>query len=395
MLKSSVSHSINADHFLAGFESAKANVEKVNNPKISFLFTSCNNNIKQVVKGIKSIASTPIIGCTSSGGIVVPEGVINSKDGFVGLMTLSDENLNIGIACHEAGKDPRMIGRKVAIEAVQNAKSTRAPAYFYMVASPGEEEEYLMGIQDVIGRVPMFGGSAADEENTGDWKIICDEKIIDNGVAVAFFYTDSEIATSFNGCYNETKNIGIITSVEENRVLKEIDGISALRKYAHWINVSPLTLKGNDIIATSITKPLGIKNPQGNLILIKQPMYGDDMGTKTTMDDTIRMGNKVLEGTAIIQLESTIEEMVKANSKVIENVKKQIYTEPAAYILINCANRKKAMESRLEDIYNDIIKETKNVPFIMPFTYGQYGYEEHSENSCGGLMMSYTIFGKN
>ena len=30
----------------------------------------------------------------------------------------------------------------------------------------------------------------------------------------------------------------------------------------------------------------------------------------------------------------------------------------------------------------------------MPFTYGQFGYEEHSANCCGGLMMSFTAFGK-
>ena len=32
-----------------------------------------------------------------------------------------------------------------------------------LIASPKEEEDYLMGIQDIIGRVPMFGGSAADD----------------------------------------------------------------------------------------------------------------------------------------------------------------------------------------------------------------------------------------
>ena len=34
-----------------------------------------------------------------------------------------------------------------------------------------------MGIQDVIGRVPMFGGSAADENVEGNWKIICNDKV--------------------------------------------------------------------------------------------------------------------------------------------------------------------------------------------------------------------------
>ena len=47
-----------------------------------------------------------------------------------------------------------------------------------------------------------------------------------------------------------------------------------------------------------------------------------------------------------------------------------------------------------DDINKDLVKETKGVPFIMPFTCGEYVYDEHSANMCGGLMLSFTIFGK-
>ena len=43
---------------------------------------------------------------------------------------MSDSDLVVCVAAHEGGRDPRAIGRRVAIEAVENAKSTRAPAYF-------------------------------------------------------------------------------------------------------------------------------------------------------------------------------------------------------------------------------------------------------------------------
>ncbi len=41
----------------------------------------------------------------------------------------------------------------VAKEAMKKAGRTDSPAYFYMVASPAEEEDYIKGIEDVIGRV--------------------------------------------------------------------------------------------------------------------------------------------------------------------------------------------------------------------------------------------------
>ena len=394
MLKSGVGYSINEDNLVMGMETAKSALKEISNAKIDFLYTSEKNNIKEIIQGIRKVTNMPIIGSTSNEAIIVEDGIITSENGFAGMMAMEDKNLTIGVAAHEAGKDSRAIGRRVAIEAVENAKTTRAPAYFYMVASPKEEEEYLMGIQDVIGRVPMFGGSAADDKVEGNWKIICNDKIFTDGVAVAFFYTDNEIITSFNGNYRETNNIGIITEVKNNRTLVSIDGISALRKYASWINKSPSSLIGTKLLEASASKPLGVKDPLGNLTIIRHPMIGNDMGTKTTTDDTITLGNKVVPKTAIIQLEATTDELIDASVNTLRDLKRQLYTTPAAYILIHSGNRKKVIGDRLEEVHKLLVKETKGVPFIMPFTFGEYGYDSHSANICGGLMLSFTVFGK-
>lgn len=394
MLKSGVGYSINEDNLVMGMETAKSALKEISNAKIGFLYTSEKNNIKEIIQGIRKVTNMPIIGSTSNEAIIVEDGIITSENGFAGMMAMEDKNLTIGVAAHEAGKDSRAIGRCVAIEAVENAKTTRAPAYFYMIASPKEEEEYLMGIQDVIGRVPMFGGSAADDKVEGNWKIICNDKIFTDGVAVAFFYTDNEIITSFNGNYRETNNIGIITEVKNNRTLVSIDGISALRKYASWINKSPSSLIGTKLLEASASKPLGVKDPLGNLTIIRHPMIGNDMGTKTTTDDTITLGNKVVPKTAIIQLEATTDELIDASINTLRDLKRQLYTTPAAYILIHSGNRKKVIGDRLEEVHKLLVKETKGVPFIMPFTFGEYGYDSHSANICGGLMLSFTVFGK-
>lgn len=396
MLKAKVGQSIDADNFTAGAQTASIATEGMDYAKLGFLYTSVKNDIKEVIKGVKSVTDAPIIGCTSSGCIMTPDGIIESENGFAGMMAFDDPDMVVGVACHEAGKDPRAIGRKVAIEAVENAKTTRAPAYFYMVASPKEEEEYLMGIQDVIGRVPMFGGSAADDTVEGYWKIICNDKVFTDGVAVAFFYTDNEIATTFTGAYNETNNVGIITEVKNDRTLVSIDNISALKKYAQWINVKPDSLIGQKLLEASITRPLGVKDPLGNLTVIRHPMFGNDEGTKTTADDTITLGNKVVKGTAIIQLEATVDELINSTGATLKDVRKQLYNpDPAAYILVHCGGRKLGIGNRLDEVHKLLVKEAKGVPFITVFTFGEYGYDEHSSNICGGLMLSFTAFGKN
>lgn len=121
--------------------------------------------------------------------------------------------------------------------------------------------------------------------------------------------------------------MGLITEVKNNRTLVSIDGVSALRKYAHWTNVSPSTLIGQNLLVASIHKPLGIKDPLGNLTVIRHPMFGNDMGTRTTSDDTITMGNKIVEGTAIIQLEASTDELINSTGTTLRDLKRK-------YILI-------------------------------------------------------------
>lgn len=394
MLKTKVGYSTLKDSYAKGKEAAKnANVGM--RPKLGMMYCSCNDDVEEVVSGaISSMKGTPIIGCTSSGMIITNDGIIESEDGFAGLMSFDDKNMNIGVAAHKAGKNAREIGRKVARAAVENAGENYSPNYFYMVASPKEEEDYLMGIQDVIGRVPMFGGSAADDTVEGNWKIFCNDQVFSDGVAVAFFYTDNDIVTSYTGAYRESENYGLITEVKNDRTLVKIDGVSALKKYADWIGKKPSELKGQNLLVASITKPLGVKDPLGNLTVVRHPMFGDDMGTKTTTDDVINLGNKVVEKTAIVQLEATVDELIKSTKTTLKDVKSQLSTEPAGYFLVHCGGRKLGIGDRIDEVYKNLVEEARGVPFITVFTFGEYGYDEHSANICGGLMLSFTAFGE-
>ena len=394
MLKTKVGYSTLKDSYAKGKEAAKnANVGM--RPKLGMMYCSCNDDVEEVVSGaMSSMKGAPVIGCTSSGMIMTNDGIIESEDGFAGLMAFDDRNMTIGVACHKAGKNAREIGRRVARQAVENAGENYSPNYFYMVASPKEEEDYLMGIQDVIGRVPMFGGSAADDTVEGNWKIFCNDQVFQDGVAVAFFYTDNDIVTSYTGAYRESDNYGLITEVKNNRTLVKIDGVSALKKYADWIGKKPSELKGQNLLVASITKPLGVKDPLGNLTVVRHPMFGDDMGTRTTTDDVINLGNKVVEKTAIVQLEATVDELIKSTKITLKDVKSQLTTEPAGYFLVHCGGRKLGIGDRIDEVYKNLVEEARGVPFITVFTFGEYGYDEHSANICGGLMLSFTAFGE-
>jgi hypothetical protein len=387
-MKSNVGYSTLESAFEAGKETAEKAKHGLKDSKVGMLFTSVDYNQTEVMKGVKSVVGdTPIVGCTSSGAIIVPDGVITSDHGFAGMLLLDDENMVVGAAGSPLKNgDARETGRMVAMEALDRAGLDYAPSYYYMVASPKEEEYYVKGIQDIIGDVPFFGGSAADNALSGDWSIFCDGNSFSDGVAVIFFYTDKPIETVYTGAYHESKNVGIITKIDGDRKLVEIDGEPALKKYAEWTNKNPDELMGMDLLVASITAPLGVKDTIGDLIAIRHPMGGNK-------DYSINIGNKLAVNTAIIQMECTVDELISSTGTTLKDVNNKLDT-PAAYFLVHCGGRKMGIGDRIEEVHKELVKASKGVPFITIFTFGEYGYNEHTRNTCGGLMLSFTGFEK-
>lgn len=386
MLKSGVGYSTQSDSFESGVETMRQATLGLFNPKVAMMFSSVKNNQEEIIKGIKSIKDIPVVGCTSSSGIIVPDGIISSDNGFSGALILDDEDLKVGVAGMAKNGDAREMGRKIALEAIKNAGTTVKPSYFYMVASPAEEESYLKGIQDVIGRVPFFGGSAADDAVEGKWKIYCNDKVFTDGCAVIFFYTNKKIETKYTGAYNETEHRGIITKVENKRTLLEIDGVPALKKYCEWRGVDASTIQGMDLLSVTIQNPLGIKDPIGNLTVIRHPMVANG-------DYSMNIGNDLEVGTCVNMMSASVDELISSTGKTVDELNNKL-NNIGAYFLVHCGGRKLGIGNRMNEVYSKLKNKCGNTPFIAIFTFGEYGYNEHSANTCGGLMLSFTGFEK-
>ncbi len=388
MLKTNVGYSILNDSYQNGVETATKAKNGLNNPKVTLLFSSVLCEQEKLIEGVKSVVGpVPIVGCTSSSAIMVPDGIITAETGYSGAMMLDDNDLKVGVAGMEKDGDARKTGRKIALEAIKNSGTDVRPSYFYMVANPAEEESYLKGIQDIIGRVPMFGGSAADDTVEGKWKIFCNDKVFSEGCAVVFFYTDRKFVTEYTGSYNETSKMGIITKVSNKRRLEEIDGVPALKKYAEWRGLNPNELKEMALLSATITNPLGVKDPIGSLTVIRHPMVGNN-------DYSMNIGNDLEEGTAVIMMSATVDQLIASTSYAVKEVNSKLENNIGGYFLVHCGGRKLGIGDRMNEVHSAVKEACGDTPFLMIFTFGEYGYRSHSANTCGGLMLSFTGFEK-
>jgi len=388
MFKAKVGSSISPNAKTAGIEAAAAAKEGLNAVKMAFVYGSCAYDIDDMMAGVReALPGVPALGNTSFTGIITPDGFVSSDNGFVGVMAFSDENMTVGFAAEERGSDPFETGRAIAIEAMKKAGKTCAPNFFYMAASPAEEEFYLKGISSVIGRVPFFGGSAADNTIEGKWKLyLCDKNFAD-GVIVAFFYTDVKMTNLFTGGYRETDDFGVITKINGNRTLVEIDGVPAIQKYAEWMGCDKASLSGRNLLAAAICAPLGVKDRLGDLIAIRHPMNGNT-------DGSMAIGNNLAEKTCVIRMEATVDELIDSTGNALKSLVAKMNTKPAAFHLVHCGGRRAGIGDRIEEVAAQIKKTAGDVPFIVEFTFGEYGFESDNNNTCGGLMLSFTGFGK-
>lgn len=386
MLKTKVGYSNNTDAYQAGIETAQ-NASAGMNAKVGLLFNSVGYNQEKLIEGIKSVMpDIDIIGCTSSAGIITPEGYMIDETGTVGMMTLDDENLKVACYGMPKGKSARETGREVALKALEKSGMDYAPDYFFMSASPAEEEEYIKGIQDVLGRIPCFGGSAADNTVEGNWSLFYNDKIFNDGVVAAFFYTEKDIKTVYTGAYRETKDMGIITKLNGTRVLAEIDGVPATDKYKEWRDLDEEAVTGGNLLVTTIESPLGIKDRLGNLTAIRHPMAGN-------ADKSMNIGANLATGTAVIRMEANVDELINGAIDTLKELKEKC-PNTAGYLLVHCGGRRLGIGERMNEVYEGLKEVAGDVPFLVVFTFGEYGYGDDQSNTTGGLMLSFTAFEK-
>ncbi len=385
-MKTKVGYSQNPDAFLSGSETAK--MSNLDNMEVGLLFTSCVYDQNEIVKGIRSVTDKPFLGCTSSAAICTHDGYLNSETGYSGMMSFGD-NVEVVVAGSEkTDETPREIGARIAKEAISKVKGEdKEPDYFFMTANPGEEEEYLKGIQDVIGDIPVFGGSAADNTVEGKWSVICNDSVFTSGCAIAVFYTESKMKNIYNGAYEETDKVGVITKLQGKRTLVEINGEPAVKKYAEWTGKDLDSLKEGGILVETICQPLGVKDPIGNIVAVRHPMFANK-------DYSMNIGADLAINTAVILLTNSPEGILKANEQTVNDLNKAM--DVKSYFLVHCGGRRLGLAlNKIEDkIYPEVKKATKDREFLMVFTFGEYGSLEHSSNTVGGLSLSYTGFGE-
>lgn len=94
-----------------------------------------------------------------------------------------------------------------------------------------------------------------------------------------------------------------------------------------------------------------------------------------------------------MQLDGSVDELIASVGATLEELKAKIGGPIAGLHLVHCGGRRAGIDSRINEVYDQVKAAVGDIPFIVEFTFGEYGYEDDGRNTCGGLMLSFTAFG--
>ncbi len=323
----------------------------------------------------------------------------NGEDSFT-LWAVRDPDGAYGTALGEIGNSPAQAARQTLHAALEAAgRPGEQPDMIWMHASPGCEEAVLQEINALTGgSVPITGGSAADDDISGNWTCFAGGKASSQAVALAVMFPSTKLTWSFQSGYEPTSFRGIVTAADE-RTIMEIDDRPAALVYDEWTGgLIGDVLEGQDqnVLGLSTMSPLGREvgtiGPAGLQIpyyaLLHPESVGDDLSLALFAD--------VTEGETVHLMSGSMERLIDRGGRVAADAVRDIGAEPAVAggLVIYCAGCMLAVGDRIDDVRLKINTGFGGAPWAGAFTFGEQGRMLGGENLHGNLMIAALAFGQ-
>ncbi len=350
----------------------------------ALIYANCEADFMRVLERIDA----RVFGATSFMGAFSPEGFVD------GAVLLAEDGDDIK-ASHSLLETTEGNARDVARKACEQiAEDLGDPDVILMHATPGYEERILEGIYDVFGdRIRVFGGSAADNDLSGKWKLFDKDKVINEGVLLVGFKNPKGIFGAFVSGYLPTERRGKITKAR-GRVVYEIDNRPAAEVYNEWTRglISEYLENGGIILAQTTLYPIAriVGYVQGI------PMYLLSHPHMIIKDSrAISFFTEFEEGEEIILMRGSKEGLISRTEDVAKRSIRGHVGGLKGGILIYCAGCVLQVKDSLQEVIRAYKKVIGNTPFIGAATFGEQGsfLVENRRNRHGNLMCDTIIFG--
>ena len=341
-------------------------------PRLAYLAWSVEHDASVVVAALReALPGVPIHGASSSLGVCGPQGITAGAHGAVGILLIgADADVALHVAYAPVEADGREAGRKAAAEIMSKGQ----PKLIWMHASPGKEEDVLLGIADEAPGVPVFGGSAADNAIAGEWRVVASPEPIASGVSLAAIYGELRAGGAMLAPHSPTGRKAVVTR-SNDRLLETLDGRPAASVLREWIgeSIGSQVEEGGNILAQTSLHPIafprtgrfGVHHVTVHPAVIHVPGGEVDLFARAP------------QGSELCLMQGTPEQLVDGLDPLITAALASIgasASEVRAGVLIYCAGCAGAVGPLLhEGLTRHLLARLPGVPILGMFTFGEQG----------------------
>ena len=356
------------DSYQAGYEACKTAIEKMgaDKPDFTITFASVVFDQAELMRGIhEASGNAPGIGCSDAGEIT-SEGPTTKS---VSVMAIKSDNIRFinGLGT-DIKTDARAAGARVAKEIKE--KSVDALRLFIMLPDVlmGNGADIVRGILDVLGEnFPVVGGAAGDDflfQTTYEYR---DGEVASGAVAGV------GISGTFSfgmGVRHGWVPIGIPMKATKSKgsVLYELDGKPASSIHEDYFGTQADALKREPLARLAITYPLGIKMPELDEYLIRDPITVGEHGE-------ITCAAEIPEGSEIRLMIGSKEKAIEAAQDAATHLMKDFErqgSKPKFLLMFNCIAREKLFAQKAKEEIDAIMNIIgRDVPLLGFYTYGE------------------------
>ncbi|PRQ03096.1 FIST signal transduction protein [Enhygromyxa salina] len=361
-------------------------------PGLAILGTSVGFDVHAVVTRLREqLPDVPLHGLTTSIGLLGSRGILKSPSGSLGVMLLAAEGVNFAVSGSRINGDPGAVGRRVAEQLRDQLPSE--PKLLLFNAAPGAEEGLLAGVADVFPRVPVFGGSAADDLLRGDWKVITNDAVRSDALALAGVCGSLRCGGALLAPYTATTDSALVTQADD-RCLLSLDRQPAAAKLREWLgeSISEQAQTGGTILAESALAPLGLRLDTGRgmhyLTIHPAQIHAETGGVSVfarvnNRQRLYRMHSdpQRLTGSIALLLQRALE-----RAKIEDH-------EVRAALLIYCAGCATAVGDDLHAALQEHLRVLGDIPILGLCTFGEQGPAGNAGNVHANLSLAMVVFG--
>ncbi len=372
-------------------------LEEIGKPDLLMVYASSNhlNHLADVVGQVDD--DVPVHGATTCRGLLSAQGHQTHDGDTLGLFGISDPDGSFGVGCarFENGVE-QATDQALDAALAQCQRQGEVPSLIWLSSTPGNEESVLCRLQERLGdRVPVIGGSAADNNVTGEWGVFCRSgNVIQDGLILCTMFPSTEIAFAFHSGY-EPSEISWEVSEAEGRDLKKLDGKPAGEMYdlaSGGLVKSALQADGQ-LLSQSTFLPLGRIDSQ----IGEVPMYLLSHPAAVQADGTISLFSEVQVGDRLTLMHSSPDSLIQRPAMVVDsalNFQNWHADDVAGGLVIFCGGCMLAVEDSMDDVAQRVSQTLPQTPFLATFTFGEQGRFLHGANRHGNLMISSVLFKK-